>query len=169
MDDGIPRDRPWPTDGGGSGQTPEGYERRLVLRVLLYWRERCGALWAPPLAEIEPAAMPEMWPHCFVINVAGGGAGPVIESCGPAFAGYADEKLDGLALSALAGDGIVQGCIGYLPEVVARMVPISRGGAISGKDHTRFLYRSILLPLSDDGERLTRVLGAANGRQVASE
>src|SRR5690606_8987720 len=48
-----------------------------------------------------------------------------------------------------------------LPDTVARRAPVSRGGEFRLRGRLA-LGRSILLPLSDDGENLSHVLGGIN-------
>ena len=53
-------------------------------------------------------------------------------------------------------------------EAVSREVPLSLGGeAESGAGP--ILYRSIVLPLSEDDERIDHLLGAANSRLVVKD
>ncbi len=46
---------------------------------------------------------------------------------------------------------------------------MSHGDEFIKIDGTKVLYRSILLPMSDDGETISGVLGAANCREVLEE
>jgi hypothetical protein len=48
-------------------------------------------------------------------------------------------------------------------------VPISRGGEFIKYDGMKVLYRSIILPMSDDGSSVSGLLGAANCREVPSD
>ena len=52
-------------------------------------------------------------------------------------------------------------------EVVEKAVPISRGGEFVKPDGSTVLYRSVILPMSDDGETISGLLGAANCRELA--
>jgi hypothetical protein len=52
-------------------------------------------------------------------------------------------------------------------EVLDRRIPISLGGTFD-IDDSRTVFRSIILPLSDDALRVDSVLGAANCRQVVA-
>jgi hypothetical protein len=56
----------------------------------------------------------------------------------------------------------------YLPRTLEKGVPMSMGGECEVETGP-LLYRSIILPLSRDGERIDHVLGGANGRPVTSE
>ena len=52
--------------------------------------------------------------------------------------------------------------------MLSREVPISRGGQFRKYDGTKVLFRSIILPMSDDGDTISGLLGAANCREVQS-
>jgi hypothetical protein len=54
----------------------------------------------------------------------------------------------------------------YLARVVAKGVPISTGG-VGIHLGAPIVYRSILLPLAENGGRIDGALGATNFRQVA--
>jgi hypothetical protein len=54
----------------------------------------------------------------------------------------------------------------YFGEVLEKGTPISRGGEFTKDNGTLVLYRSILLPMSDDGETISGLLGGANCREV---
>ena len=56
--------------------------------------------------------------------------------------------------------------VAYIDEVLEKGVPISRGGEFIKDDGLKVLYRSIILPMSDDGEAISGLLCAANCREV---
>ena len=58
---------------------------------------------------------------------------------------------------------------GYSQEFLFRGVPISRGGEFDKYDDMKVLYRSIIMPMSDDGNVVSGLLGAANCREVPAE
>ncbi len=74
-------------------ELPKGLERRLVLRLLSYWRELCGERKFPSFAEIDPAQIPDLWAHCFVIGIAGHTDNPVFKSIGADLAERAGVNL----------------------------------------------------------------------------
>ncbi len=53
----------------------------------------------------------------------------------------------------------------FAQEVIAKQVPISRGGEFMRPGGGKGLYRGIILPMSDDGITVSGLLGAANGRE----
>jgi hypothetical protein len=150
-------------------ELPKGMESRLVLRLLSYWRSRCPEEGLPSFSDIDPVDMADMWSSCFVLDILGHEDDPVFRAVGDSFATYADGRLIDMPVSALREDCLARASVSYIREVIAKGVPISRGGEFFKPDGTRVLYRSIVLPMSDDGETVSGLLCAANCREVAPE
>lgn len=148
---------------------PKGLERRLVLRLLSYWRDLCGARTYPSFADVDPASIPDIWTWALVVEVVGHEADPVFRHVGDSLAAFAPIPLVGLELSALPRETLVTHAVSYVQAVIAKGVPISRGGEFTRPGNIRVLYRSILLPMSDDGTTISGLLGAANCREVQGE
>ena len=64
---------------------------------------------------------------------------------------------------------LIENAAGNYQEILSRGVPISRGGEFVKYDGMKVLYRSIILPMSDDGTVVSGLLGAANCREVPNE
>ena len=56
--------------------------------------------------------------------------------------------------------------LAYVDEVLIKGVPISRGGEFSSPNGCKILYRSVLLPVGEDENSISGILGAANCREV---
>lgn len=136
--------------------------------MLHYWRERAGAGAFPLLRDIDLAALGEDSGYCLLIRLAA-----TIERssflyvgrnlCRPEGAG-----LEGRAVLDCPPQTVLHRATSYLSRVVDKGVPVSMGGAIVAPG-SLILYRSILMPLSEDGSTLTAVFGAANSREVLSD
>jgi hypothetical protein len=148
---------------------PKGLERRLVLRLLGYWRSICGDRSFPSFAEVDPAAIPDMWPHCFVLEVVGQESDPVFRHVGVDLASHSDVLLAGRRLSDVPSNTLAAHAVSYAQAVIAKRVPVSRGGEFNRDGNIRVLYRSIILPMSDDGETVSGLFGAANCREEQKE
>ncbi len=144
---------------------PQGMERRLVLRLLGHWRSLTDDGGFPSFANFDPAAVPDMWDHAFVLDVAGRFADPLFRITGDAFAAYSPISLTDLPVSQAPRDTVVEKSVKYFQEVLHKQVPITRGGEFLKPGGIRVLYRSIILPMSDDGETVSGLLGAANCRE----
>ncbi len=64
---------------------------------------------------------------------------------------------------------LVEHAIEYYPEILYRGVTISRGGEFMKYDGNKELYRSIIMPMSEDGRTISGLLCAANCREVSRE
>ena len=150
-------------------ELPEGIERRLVLRLLAHWRELCGERAFPSFADVDPGRMADMWPNCFVLDVVGHAENPVLRTIGTDLADRIDADLVDKRGTDAPENSLVSVAMSYVDEVLRKKVPISRGGEFFKPHGVRVLYRSILLPMSDDGETISGLLGAANCREVIDE
>lgn len=142
-------------------------ERRLVLRLLDYWRDLCGDRDLPATGDVDGQAISDMWDFCFVIDVSG--PAPKFTHFGAWHAEFSGADMTGRALSELVPDTLAECATRYLPEVLQRRIPITYGGAADEPRGRKILYRSILLPLSGDGDTLNSVLGGANCRIVQED
>jgi hypothetical protein len=148
---------------------PKGMERRLVLRLLAHWRTLCDDRDYPSFFDLEPAAIPEMWENSFVLEIFSDGDEPRFRAMGDVLASRVDFSLIDQPISMAPEKSLPGVAISFLEEVLRKGVPISRGDEFCKDDGTRVLYRSILLPMSDDGDTINGILGAVNCREVSDE
>ena len=65
-------------------------------------------------------------------------------------------------------NGLLGRAVSYADQVLDKSVPISRGDSfVDGEILVK--YRSILLPMSSDGQRVDRLFGAVNCLRVEAE
>ena len=147
-------------------EMPQGIERRLVLRLLAHWRSLCGERSMPSFSDVDPDAIPDMWPHSFVLELDGKEGGPVFRAMGDEFDKCTTNSLIGKRIADAPSDSLPGMALVYIDEVLQKGVPISRGGEFCKPDGVRVLYRSVLLPMSDNDETISGILGAANCREV---
>jgi hypothetical protein len=135
-------------------------ERRLVSRVLRHWKERVVADRLPSKGEIDPWLVGDDWAHCMLVALADDPAQSTFIVVGNHLLPAPDEILDGQPLAACPADTLVSTLLRYLPRCRSDG-PLSVGG---GAKHMGgpVLYRSIFLPLSDDGSEIDSVFCAAN-------
>lgn len=140
----------------------EPRERRLVLRILAYWRGVRGDRAFPAPAEIRDEGLGQDLEFCLRLSLPAGAADPMIARLG---AHYAAESpaLCGRPVSACPPGTIISATAALARDVLAQRVPITVGGEATHRGGL-VLFRSILLPLSTDGARIDAFLGAANYR-----
>ena len=140
-------------------------EQRLVLRVLAQWRGLCDGATLPRRSQIDPLLFTQDWANCLLIDV-----DPKPERSRVAFAGanLRDPNwptLERQSLDECQENTLLHVATHYLARIIAKGVPISRGG-VGIHLGVPIVYRSILLPLAENGGRIDGVLGAANFREI---
>jgi hypothetical protein len=147
-------------------EMPAGIERRLVLRLLGHWRSLCDDNKLPLFADIDAAAIPDIWPHSFLLEIDPREGGASFRALGDQIDKHPSGSLVGMRISDAPADVLPGLVLTYVDEVLEKGVPISRGGVFSNPDGTRVLFRSILLPIGDEANNICGILGAANCREV---
>ena len=144
-------------------------ERRLVMRLLAYWRGILPENGFPPTSLVDPHALGDIWPTCFVLQFPDESAEPVFCKAGHAIAVTIDGDFEGMRVSALSHESLAEHATFFADEVRARKVPITRGGAFSDPQGVIQLFRSILLPLGDETGRIEGLLGGASCRRISEK
>lgn len=146
-------------------ETTNPRERRLVLRLLSYWREIAGERAMPRPSDVDGGKISDMWGYCFILDVPDSGE-PVFSYIGEHY--RSDGDLVGRTVSEVGGDTLLGQAASYHRQVLARAIPITLGGQFVSREQNTVLYRSILLPLGEEEGRVIALLGAANCREVAA-
>jgi hypothetical protein len=139
-------------------------ERRAVVRVLQHWRMAARSRPLPSRNDIDPVAIAADWRNCFLIDLFGHG-GASFTYVGPALRIPAWGEAVGCRVTDCPPGTILFVASNYIDKVVESRLPVTHSGAAM---HAGFpvLFRSILLPLSDNGTHVTALLGSANYRRV---
>ena len=129
-------------------------ERRLVWRVLRHWTEMVSGRGCPRRDEIDPWMLGEDWANCLLIAVQS-----------PVELSHFISVGENLAVALCPKDTLAGVLLSHLPRVLSagRCLIIEGGATLDGAP---ILFRSALLPLSDDGMAIDHVLGAANHRTL---
>jgi hypothetical protein len=141
-------------------------ERRLVLRLLGHWRDLAGDRAMPRVSDVDGAAIPELWPFCFMLDVRG--AEPVFTFVGQFHVDSLGTNPTGQPLSSVPAETLLSQGLSYYPRVLARAIPITLGGQFVNRDGRTILYRSIIMPLGESDGPVPALLGGANCREVAA-
>lgn len=96
-------------------------ERRLVLRLLGYWRDLCGARDWPTASDVVSADMDDMWDYSFILDFKG--SEPVFRHFGNWHTEFYGADMSGQAVSALTRDTLAERSTYYFAEVLRRRIP----------------------------------------------
>lgn len=146
-------------------------ERRLVIRLLDYWRSVTDQRRWPSPSDFYPAVIPDLWRFCFLIDLSGADRGGerTFSFIGDFHREMYDIDLIGTAVAKADPNMLITRASSYIDDVVAREVPVTYGGQFTDRRGYGVLYRSILLPLSTDNETISAILGAANCQETAPD
>jgi hypothetical protein len=142
-------------------------DKRLVIRMLELWRRARGGERMPNAARLTPADAGADAAYLFQIDV--------LSPTGARFThiGSGLHLPDWPTKPAppvleCPEDSVLSLSSRHWREIVTRRVPVTRGG-ISRHLGGLVLFRSIMMPLTDEEGRIASILGAANWRTVEEQ
>lgn len=138
-------------------------------RLLALWRHARTGAEAPTLDAVYAQPLHDMVPHMVVLELAPAGRDPVVRLVGAAFRSTSRPDAEGRPVSSVAERTLLGRAVSHWREALERDVPITQGGSFSNGDGRTWLYRSVILPISDDGQAVTHLLCAANGKIVPAD
>ncbi len=150
-------------------EQPIPIERRLVLRVLEYWRGLTDGETLPSESKIDSTAIADLWPHCAVLDVTAKEADPQITYVGVALIDAVGMDISGKRLSHVPADTLVAKGFSYFGQVLVKKVPITYGGEFVDRHNVKIRYRSIILPLAENGVNINGLLAAANCGEITGQ
>lgn len=136
-------------------------DKRLVWQLLNYWQDCRGTRDFPSLSDIDPEAIDHLWPHCFVLDTVAASNFPYFNYLGPELA-----KYSGILLSGQSNwtQTLLDKAVDQFNEAVEKRLPVIVEDEMTLFDGGQLLFRSVLLPLSDDQKTINYLLGGANGK-----
>lgn len=142
-------------------------ERRLTGRALLYWWTLKGDRPFPrhsglPLDSDEVRNGDGLWPNFFTIAIASSVQASTFAYCGGAVAEMCRRAPAGRLVSESLPSPLWDKLASVCETVMATMKPLTASGRFIAPNNRLALYRSIMLPLSEDGTAVDHVLGALN-------
>ncbi len=141
----------------------------MVHRLLEHWRDAEGEGGFPCLNAVLARDLGDIVPSIFVLEVPADAGEPAFARVGESFAGDVSGDLTGRPVSAVPEGTLLEQAVGIYAEVLARKVPITRGGEFEHVQGGTVLYRSIILPLSEGQGTIDFLLGAANSKTKEEE
>ena len=147
----------------------EGLERRMVHRLLRRWRAAATGDHPPTLEDLYQQDLNDLLEHIIVAEVSDGSAEPTVRVVGSAFRSADVPDPTGHPVSAIQPTSLSGRAVAHYRTVLERRVPIALSGKIRDASGRTYLYRSIILPICQTGERISHLVCAANGKLAPAE
>jgi len=149
---------------------PSGEERRRTLRAYNYWSEKAGSRAMPALNELDVAGLEEFRPASFLIGFDGADyLAPVYRFVGAAIQAVVGPVEKGSAVQTTARGTVLGRVADHYLQAVANEAPIGFDAEFETVNASVVYYRGILLPLSEDGERVDLLLGVLSWKEIPAE
>ncbi len=131
------------------------------MRLMAFWWDKRADRRFPSAKDFDPQELSAVWTHCFTLHPQ--------EPCEQSAFHHVGETI--AAMSGIGGAEITVGAISEnslldhatrnVGEVLTRQVPVIRSGEFVNEEGQNVMYRSILLPLSQDQDTIDCVVGGA--------
>lgn len=141
-------------------------ERRLTSRMLKKWKTAAVGGRFPSAAYFTPETLGKDYPNCVLIKVEADLPSSRVIHAGEIAAGGLDLP-DESPISDYPANSLVRLATAKIAALLTKRAPITFGGT-GVHDTAAVLYRTILLPLADEGETITHVLGAINFKEISA-
>lgn len=149
-------------------QTPAPQtEQRLTFRLLSYWNRIRGDRSMPSLGDVNIQEILELWHFSFTIDV----REPVhkFHYFGANLTDIFHEDYTGRALQeAMNDDVMVNNTIGFYHRAMASREPVMEAASFYSEGE-EVRYRSIIVPLSSDGQTVDFLVGTTNYKRFKSD
>ncbi len=124
----------------GKGTDRRQAHRRMVHLLLAHWRDAQGEGGFPSLDDILKLDLGNILPSIFVLEVPADAGEPAFARVGKSFAGEVSSDLTGRPVSAVPEGTLLEQAVGIYDEVLARKVPVTRGGEFEHVQGGTVLY-----------------------------
>jgi hypothetical protein len=142
-------------------------ERRLIIRVHHSWQQVAGSSY-PRRSQIDPTDFGPDWAYCFMIDLDEVHSRSRFSYLGHALRDFTWPTFERQSLGECLEGSLLELATRQIPRLVEKGLAQSFAGSAFHQD-ADILYRTILLPISENGKRIDGVLGAIGYREVAAE
>jgi hypothetical protein len=142
-------------------------ERRLVIRVHHIWQKVSGNSY-PRRSQIDPAVFGADWAYCFMIDLDQVPGRSRFSHLGHALRDLTWPTFERQSVGECLEGSLLELATRQIPQLLEKKRAQSFAGSAFHQD-ADILYRTILLPLSENGKEIDGVLGAIGYREIAPE
>ncbi len=143
-------------------------ERRLHVQAYNYWSSLLGDKNYPSIRDIDLDALPDFKTQSILLNFKNGEDNPSIEYVGAALADQCGISRTISSISEVPFPSILSHIGNHYMQIIASEAPVGFEAEFANSDKKKILYRSILLPLSSDGETIDYICGVINWKELAN-
>ena len=143
-------------------------ERRMTSRLFDYWKALRDYNLYPARSAIRFEAVRGLseYGFCIVLNM--DGPGPIYQMVGTKLKEMAGIDLSGKLVVDTPNDTLLAVAGKHYTEVVQSKGPVALESEFSDNEGTVFLFRTIMLPCSEDGQNIESVIGAITFKEKLS-
>ncbi len=169
MTSGAVSDSPlqWPLVPAGVARS-DGSERRANNRTLEYWKRLAGERRFPTREQITAESAGDLWDHLFIVQITPDPTQYRFVFAGSVLAAALGGDPTDQTLAKVLPGGLGTRTLFFLQAAVGLKGPVTDDvGTWTRADGSEILYRSILLPLSQDDQTVDYLLGSFSFRTAA--
>jgi hypothetical protein len=145
----------------------EGIDRRASGRAMQFWRDLANPHAYPSLSQVTAESAGPLWESLFVVRVAEDARAYSFVIANKVLREALGLDPTGLLVVDTLPSAIRSRSLYYYQAAVDLRAPIDESGKWTRPDGDDVLYRTILLPLSDDQRTINYLLGAFSFRAIA--
>jgi hypothetical protein len=142
-------------------------EHPSLNELYAYWDRKRGERPAPTRADIDPVDIPHLLSNIFICQVAHEPRDYIIRLFGTALVEGLGRDLTGKRYSEIFPADVVARIHLDYDAVVEKCAAVTARKDASWSDKSHLHYELLLLPLSDDGKTVNRIVGAAYRLETA--
>ncbi len=141
---------------------PNPAERRLTLRLLTYWKLLRGNRRYPLLRNFEASAVLGFDRYGFMVDVFECRDKPTLQYVGTTLTADCGVDLAHLPTSEIPNLSLLSHGVAHLSDMLEKTEPVWCEGEYVNSCSVELMYRSIMLPFSNDGDSVDFIIGAVN-------
>jgi len=149
----------------GELRAPEGpprEPRRATGKALQCWDSVRGARRCPTRGEIAAALLPELDQHRFIVRPGDRGASAHFEETGAVLKDFCGVDPQGLAVRTALPRELGPRIGGLINTAFRLGKPLADSGSFTDATGAQILYRLVVMPLSEDQNKVDRLWGAVS-------
>lgn len=136
-------------------------ERRLNMRLMAFWWDKRADRRFPRAEDFNPEELNDVWTHCFKLRPEEPSERSSFQYVGDTLAETSGVTSSEITVGQLGENTLLEHATRNVSEVLRQQVPVVRSGEFVDRNGDTVLYRSILLPVSEDEDTIDCVVGGA--------